>query len=493
MTNTLLTKKFNLILFSIFVSIISYGFALTNYSLAIDSESPAYSDYSMSLGRWGTNLFRYRIFEGHLPYFTLLFGLIFLSLSSVELTKIFKLKGVYSYIFCTLFLTFPQHAYQLAFTMQADAVPFGFFCSVVAVNLFNEGIKNTKNNTSLLKLVFSCLLIMFTISIYQALIFIPIITYAIYFCVNINDEFQFKDAFKKLFYFIILLIVSVILYYISIKIFCPPIESGYLSSYTSGDSNNRIISFYNIWVDNIWGNFYYGDKTFMIATIASLILFIFFIKQKRFFVLKSFCLLFLLIGPFIISFFISNGTNPPRLYVGSGIVFGFIIISTLKLIREKYIRNILFLILIIVLTNIYFITNLFYSSNKIFKHDIEVAKKINNTINDKFSNFDENEDYVYFYGALPESNHEKLRLPNSEVFGGSLFSWDGGNNWRIINFFKFNDIAYYKFLDNKETFDKIKDSIQPMPLWPNPDSVKKINNVVIVKIGDTKGVQLPIE
>ncbi len=111
-------KEFFLYLFAIIVGFITYGFALTNFSLTVDSESPVYPHYALEHGRWGTNLVRYHLFNGLFPYYTLLFGLLFLSLTAVEITKILKIKGIYSYIFCLLFLSFPQHAYQLVFTME---------------------------------------------------------------------------------------------------------------------------------------------------------------------------------------------------------------------------------------------------------------------------------------------------------------------------------------------------------------------------------------
>src|SRR6476620_9151680 len=107
------TESIRLFLFSIVTAFIAYGFTLANYSLSIDSESIILPGFALELGRWGTNLVRYHIFHGHLPYFTLLLGLIFLSQTAVELTKLFKINGVLSYVFCALFLTFPQHAYQL--------------------------------------------------------------------------------------------------------------------------------------------------------------------------------------------------------------------------------------------------------------------------------------------------------------------------------------------------------------------------------------------
>src|SRR4051812_16354310 len=101
-------KNVKLLLFSIFACLLAYGFGLTNYSLSVDSELPVLPSFSMDLGRWGTNLVRYQIFEGHTPYFTLLLGLILLSFTAVELSKLFRLNTVQSYLFCALFLTFPQ-------------------------------------------------------------------------------------------------------------------------------------------------------------------------------------------------------------------------------------------------------------------------------------------------------------------------------------------------------------------------------------------------
>ena len=125
-----------LYVFSILVAIITYGFALTNFSLSVDSEMPAWDPNPLNLGRWGNYFLRFYVFNGLLPYYTLLFGLIFLAITSVEITKILNIKGIYTYIFCLLFLSFPQHAYQLVFTMQADAVPLGYFLGTMSVSLF---------------------------------------------------------------------------------------------------------------------------------------------------------------------------------------------------------------------------------------------------------------------------------------------------------------------------------------------------------------------
>lgn len=484
--------QFKLTLFSLFTSFVAYGFTLTNYSLSIDSETPVYSEFAMSLGRWGTNLIRYRVFEGHLPYFTLLLGLILLSLTAVELSKLFKFKGVMSYLFCALFLTFPQLSYQLVFTMQADVVPLGFLCATLAIKLFLKGSEVIFCLKSLSYFLLSSLLLMFTVAIYQALVLIPVIIYLILFFQNtFKNNYNFKVEFRKGLHFVSAMIVGLALYYLSIKLFCPPVEGGYLSSYLSGAQDNQFLNACSIWLKNLVGSFYYGNRLFAVATIVFVILVVQLAFQKKLFGLRLLILFLLFLLPFGFSFLITNGYHPPRIYVASGIVYAFIIVyfvSTLKFEKTS-----IWTISLICVANIYFITNLFYSNYKIFNHDKDTARKIDNLIQSKYPNFDAATNYVYFYGFFPYEHHQKYRIDKSEAFGGSLFSWDNGDNYRIINFFKFNDINYYNMIDKKEVYLKIKDSIEPMPIWPNRESVKMINDVIVVKLGKEKGARLWVE
>ncbi|HNP31935.1 MAG TPA: glucosyltransferase domain-containing protein, partial [Flavobacterium sp.] len=211
-------KQFLLYLFSLTVSFIAYGFALTNFSLTIDSESPVYPQYSLEHGRWGTNLVRYHLFNGLYPYYTLLFGLLFLSLTAVEITKLFNLKGIYAFIFCLLFLSFPQHAYQLAFTMQADAVPLAYFTGTLAVVFY---LKESKTKLwQIVNLFIAVVLLVFTIATYQILVYVPVILYIIYFFIQINKpETNLKLEFKKAFIFAGLLLLSVAIYFLTVKLF----------------------------------------------------------------------------------------------------------------------------------------------------------------------------------------------------------------------------------------------------------------------------------
>ena len=478
--------------FTFLLSIITYGYTLANPSLSIDSETPIGSDFALLLGRWGTNLIRYHVFNGHISYFTLLLGLFFISITAVEISKLLAFKGYYNYIFCALFVSFPQFSYQFIFNMQADIIPIGFFLAVISIKYFYRAIENFNNLKNKFYFLLSSLLMMTAIAMYQALILIPIILFLIFSLrETFNENFKFKSYIFTFSYFSLYMIISVVFYYISVKIFCPPVESGYLVSYLSGENPNMFLDAFYIWIDNLKGVWYYGEKTFFVVTFLGLFLLMKFAFLKSNFLIRFIIVILLFLIPFGFTFFIANGYHPPRIYITSSLVFSFIIVYCLSLLNNLKVSLITSSVLCLI--HIYFITNLFLSNHKILNHDIELAKKIDFKIKNKYPEFDEKNDYVYFYGYLPYEHHNNLRIDKSEAFGGSHFSWDNGDNYRIINFFKCNDVAYYKMIDNIDLYTNIKDSINELPVWPKDESVKKINNVVVVKLGSEKGAKLFIE
>ncbi|MDD2984924.1 glucosyltransferase domain-containing protein [Flavobacterium sp.] len=489
------TYFYKLFSFSFLLAIITYGFALTNFTLTIDNEIPIFPDYGLDLGRWGQNLIRYHLFKGHLQYFSLLLSLFIFSLAAIRLSNLFKFKGIQAYFFCALFITFPQISYQVVFGMMADIAALGVLLSVLSVELFLKSI----NEKSIVKKGFVflsvALLLMFTLSMYQAFIFVPVvIAILLFFQSTFQDSFNFKYEFKNLILFGGIILLSLLLYYLSVKIICPPIEgSGYLSSFISGESNNQFLDFCSIWLKNLVGNFYYGSQTFVLILISSLVLIASFVFNKKLLFVRLISLIILLILPFLMSSIITNGYHPPRLYLTSNLVFAFILVFSINNFKLNSLLASKIVVILIVITNIYFVTNLFYSANKIFKHDKKIAEKIDAIIQTKYPEFFTTEKVIYFYGYFPYEYHEKFRLRKSEIFGGSIFMWDNGNNYRIVNFFKGADVAEYKMIDSKEKFDTFKDSINKMPIWPNQESIKMFNDVVVVKLGNEKGSRLYFE
>lgn len=497
--NNLLNKGFEkdikMYFFTFFLSLVAYGFALSNYTLSVDNEIPILSDFALDMGRWGQNLIRYHLFNGHLQYFTLILGLFFFSVSAVRLSKLFKFENIYAYFFCGLFITIPQISYQVVFYMMSDIAGLGVLLSVISVEIFIKNIENSSKIKLFFYLLLASLIIMFATSMYQILILFPVTIYVIHFFQKLhNEDFNQKKEIKNLFVFAGLILFSIVLYSISVKIICPPIkDSGYLLSFTSGNSNNMISMFFDIWINNLKGGFYYGEKLFIIVPLISVILLIRFFIEKKYFILKLLVLFFLILSPFLVSLFISNGYHPPRIYVTTGIIFAFLIVFFIKSFNiNKYNYITSTFISLIIICNIYFITNLFYTCNKIYLYDKRNSEKMYDLILKKYPNFETTEKVVYFYGFFDFEYHQKFRLDKSEIFGGSIFHWGEADNYRVNNFFKLSNIGDFNMI-NKEQYDSVKDSIRNMAVWPNEESIKMINGVVIVKLGDKKGAKLYFE
>lgn len=486
---------YRLFLITFSLAILAYGFALTNFTVSIDNEAPIFPDFGLSFGRWGQNLIRYHLFAGFLHYFSLLLSLLLFSISAVRLNNLFKFNGFTSYFFCGLFVTFPQLSYQLVFSIMADVAGIGFLLSVISVELFIKGVQANSLPRKIVLFTTVSLVLMFTLSIYQALILVPITIYIIlFFLKTFEDTFKLISEIKKTLLFAGFVVFSVVLYYISVKIICPPIEkSEYLSSFVSGNSENVFSNFVTLCKNHLKGSAYYGEKLYLLIPLLFIILLPNLFVNKKHFIYRILIFFFLIVSPFLISFFITNGYHPPRLYLTSNLIFAFGISLFVDRFRISSYNIVKTSVVLIIIVNIYFITNLFYSVNKIYKHDKKIAEKIDFMIQDKYPNFNASEKTVYFYGYFNFDYHQRFRLENSEIFGGSFFSWDNGNNYRIINFIKEADVADYKMLESKEKLSIIKDSITNMKVWPDYDSVKMIDNVVVVKLGKEKGAPLYFE
>lgn len=484
---------YKLFIFSFLLAIITYGFALTNFTVSIDNEMPVLADFGLDLGRWGQNLILYHLFGGHLQYFTLLLSLFLFSLAAVRLAKLFEFNGLAAYFFCGLFLTFPQISYQVVFSIMAVIAGLGVLLSVFCIELFMKGFEIKSTIKKILLFLSVALLLMFTLSIYQAFILVPATVYAIlFFQKTFEDSFKLKEEIKKTLLFGAVILISVLLYYISVKIICPIKDNGYLSSFVSGKSDNQFLNFCSLWVTNLFGNFYYGEKTFLVVVFSSVCLLIRFFIDKKHILIRIITLFAILLLPFLMSCFITSGYNPPRLFLTSNLIYAFIIVFALSYFKVGSFNLVKTAIAILFLINIYYVSNLFYTVNKIYKHDKRIAEKIDYTIQTKYPKFLTTEKSIYFYGYFPYEYHQKFRLDKSEVFGGSFYSWDNGSNYRLLNFFKEADIAEYTMI-TKEQFNVVKDSIAKMPIWPNPESIKMIDNTVIVKLGNDKGAPLYFE
>lgn len=478
-------KHFILFLFTAFAT---YFYGLIHFSLPVDAELPILSEFMLPNGRWGLNLIRYHLFNGYYPFLTLFTGLFFLSLSAVVINKILRLQGKDALLFGLLWISFPQLAYQLIFITQADGIGLGFFLSVSSLYFFDQ---LCKTNHILQKLLHGAMIVLSTmlyLSIYQSLVFIPATIYLIKLVLKLqNKHFALKQEIKQAVLYLLLALAGVMAYILSLMVINFELDGGYLqSAYLQEAGESRWGIFFKYLLKLLKGEMYQYNSTFLAATLAYLLTVYQYYKSGKQFWLKTLFLTILLILPFIISISIKSYYHPPRLYMAQGLVFGFMITNLIGLTNIKLLRLAAVLLIIV---NCAFVNMLYRADYQIDQEDQYIAHVILEKIRKKYPDFNETATPVYFYGKLSNGSYRINILP-ADVFGGSIFQWDEGNNYRILSFYKYYKIANFK-LTQQNQYEAIKEKIIQMPHWPSEESVQVINNIIVIKLGDKEGTALP--
>lgn len=472
--------------------VLAYGYNLFNFTLPIDGENKDNFLQTISLGRWAHSFIRnYLLPEPFLPYFTNLVSLFFLSLTAFTLTKTLKLNELESYFFAALFITFPALAYQFEFINQSDTISIGYFLAALSAYTFIKGLYSTRAY-KLLFFTVSFFLLISGIAIYQALALVPIVAILSHFYI---DSYRREDGL--IFYtkstLILLLIYSLAIatyYFFTIRMKHVFLEgtggaNSYLMHYVNSSSSFSSIARQS--VDNITsgilGDVRYGFKTYAAATLAGALTIGFSLyKKSGSYFSRSLLAILIIISPFLI-IALSGSYIPGRVLVATNIAFATIIVGAFAALVQQA-RVAALMVAIISLINISSITALFYSDTAVRQNDIALANRIATVMMINEPEFDPGTMSVYFHGGIRKTNPHKL--PNSDVFGSSFFTWDYGNNRRIVRFFSYYNIAHFS-MAGKEEILNIKPAIERMPVWPNPKSVGIINGVMVVKLHEKQG------
>jgi hypothetical protein len=111
-----------------------------------------------------------------------------------------------------------------------------------------------------------------------------------------------------------------------------------------------------------------------------------------------------------------------------------------------------------------------------------LASQIYNRISLIDSNFDKEKDVVINTFGRVSFSPLAYKVPWSGSMGASFFDWDGGSTARIS--------AYMRLLGYKVTQlpknEKLKyiHYFKDMPAWPSSGSIKKVEDVYLIKLGE---------
>ncbi|WP_066022395.1 glucosyltransferase domain-containing protein [Clostridium sp. CT7] len=490
------------IIYSFIFSLICFGFMLTNHSLTIDEETWINGNNLGGIklwlmqGRFGIFLLDKIISPSgtYVPFLWDFLSILIWHFSGVCflycISTIYPKFSKFSFFtFCAYFSSLPLVvgellSYSMFNLQQSLGMLFMAISTFFIYNYFNTNKKK--------HIVASSIFLFTATSIYQSfsvIYIIVIVSYALIYILK-SDCVNIKKIITKIIKSILAFWAGVSLYYIINKFittYIAPDSGNYLSGYIGwdkGKSNIHVLltTFHYIEKILLGDSAVYGGRVLLVITVLFSMYSIFsFINAKKAYNKFMICILsiMLLVCPFILSIILGTSGIDGRTYVSlplAGAIELFLIInetSKIKIARQV----VIIAVICILFLNSMYMNRLFYDSFVVYQYDTNIGNEIIHDIGTY--GYDYKNTPIVFIG-MHDINRKIISSSGST--GGSFFSWDDGNNVRITNFLKSK--GYSVIMPATDQIKAAYNSSKGLQNWPNRNSIKKIQNCIIVKLSD---------
>lgn len=483
------------------LGLIAHGFCYFNGNFSGDSLFYLYRNDAkdmVAMGRYIRPV--YGVFKGKLtmPVVNGMLSLFFISISSYLVIDIFKIKNKYFKFFVCAILTVNSSISLLnaSYIHDSDAYMFSLMLSLFASKLL---ISNNKANYFL-----TCIILIVSLGIYQSFVEVTIfvvIAVAIKEIINRNDiKIIFKDLFTRILIIVLSLALYYALYILLLKVF--NIEKtisdnsiGNISIFSFGIIRERI---YNLFISEIrwvinprsYNNYLIKIINVVIIVIGLYCLVRIMLKNKlewAKYVIVAMLLLFACIGTNITTF-IANNYHDLTLYP-----FNMLYIFVLTLIEDccsnNCGKNILISVLYIVFA-LLIIDGSMYSNEIYLKKDLEnkstlsLYTRVLDRI-EKLDGYQVGETKLAFIGTIKESDM------NYEIDGFDYSGIGINNSFSAITYEK--TASYFKYylgfngdiLTKEESMQYANDQdINKLLPFPNQNCVVLKDGIVFIKFSN---------
>lgn len=473
-------------------AILVYGPDLFHFSLTVDEEIYLYYNSRpvnfLDVNRWGMFLLKEFLLPAKFsPFFSTLLAVLLLCCAAAVTSASLKLTARERAFFCTLYVIFPQFAYQVYFAHQIDCLAFGVLCAATAFYAFLR-FADTGRWSFLVLSVGTCA---FAAGVYQSLLFLPPVLYMADMLRRLleREPFSAQAEIRRFFLFLGIMIGALYLNFLLtrffLKLFTFPV-SGYLLGHVGWLSRPfRAVlatSFAEI-IDHLTGQAYYGEALFLGAyAFAAVIV----LSHWRALSASGKRWLVIILPGFLLAPFLQilcfGSPLPPRTLLGQSPAFA--VLGTFALFRPARHKLLVTLVAAFcVLAAAAHTSQLFFANALSWQADRLLATRIIERIQSVDPEFPASGTKIYIYGA-PDM---KLPRPRrADTFGSSFFIHDGGNTYRTRVFMSLSGLGPLRIPTREEAL-QLHDKIKDMPLWPHRDSVTAIDGVVVVKLGPEPG------
>lgn len=453
--------------------------------------------WEVSLGRYGLPFID--IFRGTLVSSILssTLAIITMSITGILLVKLLNIKKTYIKLLITILLVVtPTFSLTLMYPYTADSYSSAMFLSVLSVYIFRQ--KQTFKNV-LLSII--CLVI--SLSLYQAYVCVAISLFFITFILDLitNNNLSFKQTSKQLLANIIVILASFVIYYIGLYIILIILNLN-ITEYSGGNKilsletilniipsiKNCYITFYEFYFkDSILYNTEFWHRHILNAIMLSLILinFIIIVYQHKTYKDKYKILIIvslLALSPiFLCIIQLIAQQRKMGLLMATSLFLPFILLlKQVDLLKITKLGNLLstfsiistiILIWSFILSDnaTYLVTKMY--SNQMYSMGIQIMNKVNS--NEEYEN-----------KPLIIIGNMKFNIDNPTLIKMVNLSTTRADQSIYASYYKNNINVQRDLYYSEEITNEIKNTNEfiEMSIFPNKNSIKVINDIVVVKV-----------
>ena len=487
-----------LIIFVFLLHIITNIPNLSYFYISIDDEIFAFNNpYKVwiSIDRWTSALVNIFLFtHSTIPFLPFLFFSICISSAFIILSLSYNIKlNYYSLIHFLVFSIHPIWFFITIFDGIIPSVGLGLVFSSLSAYLFNIHIRSTNHELVKYKyiiVVLSSIFLSLSIGSYQSFLVFTSISYLFIMFTNLLENREHSKFLKDFYQCIIIIAIGLIIHLLMSQVFKLVFNvrtSEYLLSFIKINNAENLAKITQLIVSEII-QFYTGSDikyginliSLPILVLVSLVSLFYIIKNHIFThkILLTLIFLVIIMSPFALillgDFMPSRSLFPlANSFLAISIVASKIRVKTLSIIAST------FLIFQSVLANSYYVAFSVIAS----QHDMLLASQIYNRIGLFDPHINRKDDIVI--NIFGRANFVQLayRVPWSASMGVSFFDWDNGNMRRIVAYMR---LMGYRVvgLPNSER-QKYARYFEDMPVWPADGSIKKVDNVYLIKLSES--------
>lgn len=496
-------KLFVVSLCVIIFSIIANAYCWFDFNFSHDSTAYIQNDYSwqVSIGRYIHPF--YVSFRGQLfsPFIVGVLSMIWLIISTFFLTEILKIKKLCGIILTSGIMSANSVITFLTATyiFELDIYMFSLMCSILAVYFATKYKKG---------FILSILLFALSLGIYQSYWQVGIIIIIYSLILDILSKCNFDELVKKTIKYLIALVGGIIVYYVGLKIIQNLWSVDPANSYNSLSNMSDfldikycislIIDSYNYFLYNTLNpslyNVFFVSIIIKLSFIITVIIII--LKgiqnkiDKKQFIFLLFLLFIIPLGGNVI-YIISKGMEHGLMICSFITMYVFLIaISENVILKEKYLNKIYYYICIftcfcIVFNSVIYSNQIYMKKHSEYEYTYSVLNRIIYSIEQQ-EEYEVGKTPVIFIGNLQNSKIavKKDYYDYSKVGLESTFSVTYLSTYSSF----INNIMSYPMnvVVNDDIINSYKDNelVKKMKIYPSKESVKMIDDYLIVKLSD---------